>query len=267
VAWNQRKGRGGGGGFGADEMANLLGRWERVAEWRPDATQIGFPGTLVRFSQVGGDTLVQPTGADFNTGFRHRQLLRDISAATAAAVLREALDAGGNDGNQSCIPIVGFEVFAKFRLDAIPPTGGWTLIGAFTSAGPFPFADVWGLAGQVGLGRSSLATATPAGALEAIATNGTAPANRTRVVIAGGAAVGQWQEAAIEYRPATDAGGLRARIRLHNLVTGVVTEQILTTTLPLTGALHAGIIHDVGVATPSGPANISIARLAVGYPA
>ena len=54
-------------------------------------------------------------------------------------------------------------------------------------------------------------------------------------------------------------------MRVRNLFTNVEVSTTLNTTLQAAGAMHVGIIHDVGVATPSGPANISIARLAVGY--
>lgn len=256
----------GGSAVAIDTISSLSARWDRVAEWRPDLTQTGFRATLQRFSQAGGDNLVEPTGADFNTSFRHRALLRDITLPTAAAVVREALNSSGDDGNQSLAVLGGFEVFAQVRFDAVPPTGGWTLIGGFASAGPFPFADIWGLANQVGVGRTSIATATPAGALEAITTNGTAGANRTRSAMAGALVVGQWLQISVRVYRTDEVGGARARIRVRNLVTGVEVERTITTTLP-TGVLHAGIIHDVGVATPSGPANISVARLAVGYPA
>lgn len=248
-----------------DVIDRLRRRWDQVAEWRPDLTQSGFPGTLQRFSQVGGDTLVEASAASFNAGFRHRQILRDITAPTAAAVLREALDGTGADGNQSCNPTVGFEVFAQVRIDAVPPTGGWLIIGAFASAGAFPFVDIWSLANQVGVGRTTLATATPAGALEAISTNGTGGGNRTRSAMAGALVTGQWLQVSVRVYRADETGGARARMRVRNMVTGVEVEQTIATTLPA-AMMHAGIIHDVGVVTPSGPANLSIARFAVGRP-
>lgn len=264
MAWNQRKGGGGGGASARDDaIANLSGRWERVAEWRPDLTQNGFRAALVRF---GVEAFVEGSGASFNAGFAHRTIQQSIDTATAAAVVREAIDSGGGDGNQSLSMATGFEVHAQVSIDAVSP-GGWFLLGAFESAGAFPFADIVSRPHMAGIVRTTLTPATPLSDFEAAASNAAA---RTRAVLANALVVGQWVQMSVQVYPPTDVGGARVRCRVRNMVTGVEVEATIATTLPAPTAgnqmLHAGLIHDVGAA-PVGPANLRIARFAVGYPA
>lgn len=253
---------GAGGTIDTDAVRAFVSRWARngrIASWFPDTTQDGFAATLFRVQDVA---LVAAVGSTFNNSFRHRTFVDLGNVATTACVLREALSSA--DGNATLAALLGFEVFAVMRYDEVA-ANQWGIVGAFASAGVFPFPDVWSLANQVGVGYTTLATATPIADLEAINTDGTVAGDRTRTVLAGARDVGQWIAVSVRLFPASDPGGARAVMRVRNLETGAETEATHTTNLPI-GLLHAGIIHNVGAAPGGANASMSVAYFGVGYP-
>jgi len=237
----------------ADAQTAFKARWPSVGEWWPDATQRGFPAALYRLGST--DTLVAPVGTTFANSIRHRAITRTTGTATAAAIIREA-DGSGANANASCSTVAGFEIFTVIRFDDVAAEQ-WSLAGAFLDAGSFPFADLWGTTGVVGVGFTTIGTDTPITDLEFVTTNGTAGANRTRTSLGAVRATDSWLAINVRVYGAHEPGGTRATCKVTNLATGLEASAEHTTTLPA-GMLHATVMQSNGV-TPAGAANFSIA--------
>lgn len=253
---------GGGAGAGADDILNLEARWPRVARWYPDGTQEGFPAPLIRFASAGQDVFAAADAASEATGTDRRTMVRVAAEATGAAIVREALDAGGGDGNPSLSCAVGWEALGIFDLTNVS-VAQWLLLGGFATAGSFPFPEIFSLGNVAGVGFSTRAPVTPIADLEVLSTNGAAAISRA--TLAGARALNVRLAVSSRLYVTSDPGGARLRGRARILSTGVETEQSLTTNLP-TGMLHFTCLHNVG-AVPSGDAGIIIRHLAVGRPA
>lgn len=252
----------GGSGAGADDILNLAARWPVVARWFADGTQSGFPGTLVRFASSGQDVYAGPDAVSEDTGTGRRSMVRVAAEATGAAIVREALDAGGGDGNASLSTAAGWEELAIVDLDDVS-IAQWFLVGGFGTAGSFPFPDIYSLPNVGGVGFSTRAPATPLADFEVLATNGAGAI--TRATLAAARAVGDRLAISARQYPASDPGGARLRGRVRNLTTGVEVEATVTGTLP-SGMLHATVLHNVG-AVPDGDAAMTLRHIAVGRPA
>lgn len=247
---------GSGGGSGAsydvDAINAIHARWNRVAEWWPDLSQDGFPGTLFRFSST--DTLVQPSGVGLS--LRHRALTNDGSVATSACIIREA-DPAGNDANQSATADAGFEALFVVRLPTAAVANQWGLFGVAASAGVFPFADIFSLADVCGVGYTTVDTDTPLTDFEAITTNGTAAPQRTRALMPGARDINQWLMISVSVLAGT------ARFRVLNMETAVEYPEVLATTnLPVGSRLHVFAMANTG--SPASPTALDVAYIAVG---
>lgn len=258
MAWNQaRPGSGGSGtGVGAsydvDEISAIHARWLRIAEWWPDLSQAGFPGTLFRFSTV--ETLVQPSGVGLS--LRHLAMTNDGTTATSACIVREA-DAVGNDGNQSCTADAGFETLFVVRLPTAAAANQWGLFGVAASAGTFPFSDIFSLADVCGVGYTTVDTDTLAADFEAITTSGTTAPTRSRVIMPGARDINQWLMISVSVI------GTTARFRVYNMETDVeYPEVLITTNLPSGTPLHVMAMANVG--NPSTATALDVAYIAVG---
>ena len=249
-------GSGSGAAYDVDDIAAISARWPRVAEWRPDLSQTGFPGTLIRFGTT--DTLVAPTGASLATSIRHRAMTDNNSTGTTACIVREALDGTGADGNASVTAEAGFEILAVLRYTQTR-VGQWGGVVAFASAGSFPFADLYSLADVIGVGYTTVDTDTAIGDLEAISTSGTTAGTRTRTTITGARDEDQWIMCSVQVRDGT------ATFRVRNLETGVDADDVThTTNLPAGAVLHVGVLANNGGV---GTCGLDVAYIAVGMPA
>lgn len=251
-------GSGSGAAYDVDDIAAISARWPRVAEWRPDLTQTGFPATLFRFNTT--EDLIEPDGVTLGSSIRHLAMTHDGGTATAAAIIRES-SGGGADGAQSVTAEAGFELLAVIRYVTVA-ANQWGGLAAFASAGSFPFPDLYGLADVIGIGYTTTDTDTGIGDLEAISTSGTTAGTRTRTVITGARDVGQWIMCAIRVQDGT------ATFRVRNLETGVDYPTVThTTNLPAGAALHVGVQANAGLAGLASASAIDVAYLAVGMPA
>lgn len=254
----QRDFGGSGAAYDVDDIAAISARWPRVAEWRPDLTQTGFPATLFRFNTT--ETLVAPTGASFAASIRHLAMTNSGATATAAAIIRES-SGGGSDGAQSVTAEAGFELLAIIRYVTVA-ANQWGGLAAFASAGSFPFPDLYSLADVIGIGYTTVDTDTGIGDLEAISTNGTTAGTRTRTIITGARDVGQWIMCAIRVQDGT------ATFRVRNLETGTDYPTVThTTNLPAGAAMHIGVQANAGLAGLASACAIDVAYIAVGQPA
>lgn len=258
MTWNQaRPGSGGSGtGVGAsydvDEISAIHARWPRVAQWWPDLSQTGFPGTLFRFATT--DTLVQPIGTGIS--LRHRALTNDGTVATSACVIREA-DGGGGDANQSCTADAGFETLFVVRLPTAAAADQWGLFGVAASAGTFPFPDIFSLADVCGVGYTTVDTDTLAADFEAITTSGTTAPERTRTLMPGARDINQWLMISVSVI------GTTARFRVYNMETDVEYPDVeVTTNLPVGAPLHVFAMANAG--SPAAATALDVAYIAVG---